>query len=872
MTFAFVGTHTPARWAEWYRTNVAVGESGVAVATDPVPTYVSPSRVAEPQPFDAVDVAVDRCGVVFVLTADGDLYQHDPARESPARLACVWTSVDSGGGTGDVAAADGPVGIAATDDSLYVADASGRVQAISRHLFQTRWLTDGFVSPVGVVATTESVYVLDAGSPPATEANRGDESATAGEATGAGNGAASATGRLVELAGGGETRTVVRGLLEPVDAAADTAGNVSVLCRTADGPAVFLFPPPILTGTSTPDEPSVPPDEFRTRATGDAVVPSCLESIDAGELVVGVGSDAPGEPTLFRYRAHDGAFERLPSFTTTSVALQTGRPGPSGGPPNLYVVDGARRLHRLDAASQSRRNGDTGRYDATLVGRFDAGECETEWHRVTMDVDPGDSRTQVRLQYAATDDEWQPAAGAAPTATFETADGIGATAADHLRDAGVSTLGELADTEPGALAAALTASGRPTSLAAAAALAERARDALRVDVDTSRLDWRALGHASPEDALLDDAEGRYLWVRLELVGNEFSSPQVRRFRAYFPRQSYLRHLPDVFRKDEQSAAFLERYLSLFESTFVDIEEEIGRTSRYIDPTGVPAAHLPWLGEWLATEADDTWPTAARRELVGHAPALYKKRGTAEGLLAMVRLYLANSGSAPAGGSTHRRAGAVGRHQTATDAARFDVATSSSGPGAGSGASGSSVDAAPRVDAQVETGGETGGGSEQRDDGGRALGDPIAADRQGTTARKAVYLVEHSDLRCIDSPAVEALYSRLLSCPEGFLVLLRPGLDDERARTVERIVDAQQPAHATGRTVHLRPWVRLAGGETDDDPPTRGYHTYLGVNSTLAERDFTVEEATLGQNTMLTEREATGQFDVKARLDRDARID
>ena len=317
MSFAFVGTHTPARWAEWYRTNVAVSERGVAVATDPVPTYVSPSRLAEPQPFDAVDVAVDRCAVVFVLAADGDIYQYRSDRESMTRLACVWTSSESddGGDTGD-ATTEEPVGIAATDDSLYVADADGRVQAISRHLFQTRWLTGGFASPVGVVATTGAVYVLDAGSPGASEANAGAENATVGDASGAGNGPDSA-GRLVELAAGGESRTVVTGLSEPVDVATDTAGNVSILCRTADGPAVFLFPPATLGGAATtPGEPLVSPDEFRTRATGDEVVPSCLESVDAAELVVGVGADAPGERTLFRYRAHDAAFERVPSFTT----------------------------------------------------------------------------------------------------------------------------------------------------------------------------------------------------------------------------------------------------------------------------------------------------------------------------------------------------------------------------------------------------------------------------------------------------------------------------------------------------------------------------------------------------------------------------
>lgn len=869
MSFAFVGAHTPARWAEWYRTNAAVSECGVAVATDPIPTYVSPARLADPQPFEAVDVAVDRCGVAFVLAADGDLYQYDPARESLTRLACVWTSSDAD----DAAAEGGPVGVAATDDSLYVVDAGGRVQALSRHLFQTRRLTDGFASPVGVVATTESVYVLAAGSPGASETNPDGENATTEETSGDGDGEGSAGGRLVELDAGGEPQPVVTDIPTPVDVAVDTADNVSVLSRTAEGPAVFLFPPATLEGAATtPEKPAVSPDEFRTRATGTDVAPSCLESVDAGEFVVGVGADASGERTLFRYRPHEGAFDRLPSVTTDSVALQTGRPSPDGDPPDLYVVDGSGRVTLFDAARQSRRNGDTGRYDATLVRRFDAGEPGVEWHRVTTEIDPGDSRTQVRLQYAATDDGWEPAEPKSPTATLEAAKRIDSTDADRLRDAGVSTLGELADVELGALAAALVANGHSKSIAAAATLVRHARDALRTDVDASRLDWRDLGHANPTDALLDDAEGRYLWIRLTLVGNDFSSPRVRRFRAYFPRQSYLRHLPGVYQKDERSAAFLERYLSLFESTFVDIEEEIGRADRYIDPTGVPAAHLPWLGEWLATEADDTWPAAAKRELVAHAPALYKKRGTAEGLLAMIRLYLANSGSTTDDAPTSGRASDAGRRRTPGDADRFDVPAAGSGSGGDADESETPANGGRRGGVESETTGETMDERGQHTDEGRAIGDPIPADRQGTDGRKSVYLLEHSDLQCIDSAPVEALYERLLGCPEGFLVLLRPGLDDERAGTVERIVDAQQPAHATGRAVHLRPWLRLAGGEGDDDPPTRGYHTYLGINATLAERDFTVEEATLGQNTMLTEREATGQFDVKARLDRDARID
>lgn len=826
MTFAFIGTHTAADWTEWRRTNAEVTDDGVVVATDPLPGYGAPDRLGGALAgVDAVDVAVDRCGMAYVLATDGDVYRYDPRQDYGERLACVWNPDDGGE----------PTGIAVDDDSLYVLDAgTGRVQALSVHLLGTRWIVDGFADPVGLTTAHGEVYVLDAGDPGAPKTT--------------------ARGRLVRLAPDGTTETVVRLLYNPTDVASDTAGTVYVLGhRPSDDPVIKLFEPSNLTTTgetgATADV-RVPAAAFTVEGT--PFTPTCLEAVDPGELVVGIGPDAPGDQTLLRFRPGDRTFEHLPGVSGSAIALQTGRAAHPEGDPSLFVVDGTDgAVHRLDPVRQSRRNDVTGRYDAQLVRRFDSGEWGTEWHRVTAGFELGDSRTQVRLEYAATDDDWQPPpADADPSAPPETIDGIGSAYAARLQDAGVTDLADLVELTPGRLGLVLGTEQHTVSLYTAATLLDRARDALTASTDVSQVEWHDVGRPNPEDALLDDAEGRYLWMRLTLVGSEVTAPRIGQFRAYFPRRSYLRYLPSVYREDRQSAAFLERYLSLFESTFTDIEEEIGSLSQFLDPAGIPSEHLSWLGGWLAVEADDTWSAPATRELIARAPELYKKRGTAEGLLAMIRLYLEHPSSAD---GASRRTARNGRNSSADGNRLVDV-TSASVDAERAGT------AATEVSTGMGAGERTGGEVSESTDGEGGSGD---------AARQVVYLLEHGDLSCIDTPRVRELYSRLISCPSGFLVLLHPTVEDEQVRTVDRIVDTQQPAHATGRAVHLRSWFALNGDGTEESD--RGFHTYLGVNSRLTSREFRLDEAGLGQDTELVEREPDGHLELQSRLGNDARL-
>jgi phage tail-like protein len=146
---------------------------------------------------------------------------------------------------------------------------------------------------------------------------------------------------------------------------------------------------------------------------------------------------------------------------------------------------------------------------------------------------------------------------------------------------------------------------------------------------------------NPNDALINTSGGQYLWFKLNLFSQEDMSatPSVSSVRAYFPRLSYLRYLPAVYQADFTSKAFLERFLSLFETFFSNMEDKIFSFSRYIDARSTPDKFLPWLASWIGLSFDQRWSNEDIRRFIEEAPDLYKKRGTRDGLEKILLTYL-----------------------------------------------------------------------------------------------------------------------------------------------------------------------------------------------------------------------------------------
>jgi len=141
-----------------------------------------------------------------------------------------------------------------------------------------------------------------------------------------------------------------------------------------------------------------------------------------------------------------------------------------------------------------------------------------------------------------------------------------------------------------------------------------------------------------EDALLHRANGRYLWIFIELIGSSMHSPIVESMEVYFPRSSYLAYLPSIYQRETTSQDFLSRYLSIYQSLLEDTDQSIASVTRSLEPNQVKGRSLHWLLGWLGIESDDYWSEHQLRELMKEAPKLYSMRGTKYAIETLVRIY------------------------------------------------------------------------------------------------------------------------------------------------------------------------------------------------------------------------------------------
>jgi phage tail-like protein len=179
-------------------------------------------------------------------------------------------------------------------------------------------------------------------------------------------------------------------------------------------------------------------------------------------------------------------------------------------------------------------------------------------------------------------------------------------------------------------------------------------------------DWQVLPPGQ-NDALIRQPAGRYLFLRLRLEGDGTASPRVRRIHLDFPRGTSADLLPAVYRDDPAAGDFTERFLSLFDASLETVDETVARFAKLLDAATVPDAVLDWIAGFLSVTLDESWDAETRRRILSHAPDLFRRRGTPEGLRRAIAL--AFDGTAPAiiEHGQMRTWGAVAGHRDGTPA-------------------------------------------------------------------------------------------------------------------------------------------------------------------------------------------------------------
>jgi phage tail-like protein len=175
---------------------------------------------------------------------------------------------------------------------------------------------------------------------------------------------------------------------------------------------------------------------------------------------------------------------------------------------------------------------------------------------------------------------------------------------------------------------------------------EDARLALEPETSWSRRIVLTAGQR-PE-VLIQSGPGRYLWLRLGLIGDGAASPRINAIDIAGPRDSSLRLLPEPFHEDPVSRDFLDRLLSYFDTTFAEAEARIARFPATLAPNAAPeGVFLAWLASWFDLRLLAVWPDSTRRAFLARADEISRKRGTIAGLKLVLQLHLGVSAPLPA---------------------------------------------------------------------------------------------------------------------------------------------------------------------------------------------------------------------------------
>ena len=144
------------------------------------------------------------------------------------------------------------------------------------------------------------------------------------------------------------------------------------------------------------------------------------------------------------------------------------------------------------------------------------------------------------------------------------------------------------------------------------------------------------------ELLFQNARGRFLQLKIALQGQGRSTPLLRALRVWYPRFSYLRYVPSLYREDAPSASFLDRFLANFEGMFTSMEDRIAAVEVLFDPDTTPSEALDWLADWFGVLLDPAWDDRKRRLFLRHAMEFFQWRGTLRGLHMALSLALSDA--------------------------------------------------------------------------------------------------------------------------------------------------------------------------------------------------------------------------------------
>lgn len=102
------------------------------------------------------------------------------------------------------------------------------------------------------------------------------------------------------------------------------------------------------------------------------------------------------------------------------------------------------------------------------------------------------------------------------------------------------------------------------------------------------------------DMLLHQLTGRYLWVVIRVMAADIQSQfEIQGFTVEFPRCSFVEYLPEIYQEDESS--FFSRYMSVLQSLYVDLEDQVTDVPAQLDYETCDPENLLLFARWTGLD-------------------------------------------------------------------------------------------------------------------------------------------------------------------------------------------------------------------------------------------------------------------------------
>lgn len=142
------------------------------------------------------------------------------------------------------------------------------------------------------------------------------------------------------------------------------------------------------------------------------------------------------------------------------------------------------------------------------------------------------------------------------------------------------------------------------------------------------------------DLLLTSLSGRYLYLLFKVSGQMECDFNIRMATVEFPKNSFLEYFPEVYQTRDD---FFERYISIFQSMYLDVERRIDKLPMRLDYEKAEYEDLLQLAEWIGMdevivqEAVREGDVQKLRRLIAHANEIQSGKGTKKALKLVLQI-------------------------------------------------------------------------------------------------------------------------------------------------------------------------------------------------------------------------------------------